>query len=415
MTRTGPKPSTTNTFHSDAVKYHEHGHLFRECPLNNAHKEGNPEGRKDKDEFVQLARKRRQGGRKQPAQVSKDPSISNKFAILQDQPENPTTPTNPNVPPPDNGPQSTGQRTKRPPQGKESDLPPLDIAQDLQDLLKTEDEDAEMELEEKDLAGVDLEHLEHAYRHQKLYTIPRDQLWKVNKVFLKSSAGSSTQARKSLGIQGSQSKNPNKAQKDEKKRGRKSTNKLIQEIGHFMVNSGQIHLISDNFPPLPTPPVIMKIISWNIRGLNGRSKQKMLRDLILAEKPNILLLQEIKCTSENIDKLLPYCWKQGVVASTDATGTAGGLAILWNTNAVLLENFLTTKWSITTDYRLIGSNKPGHLTNVYGPASPRDKKAFLRSLSYISSLTQYNRWIVGGDFNIIRILEEKKGGSRRLD
>jgi exonuclease III len=159
----------------------------------------------------------------------------------------------------------------------------------------------------------------------------------------------------------------------------------------------------------------MKIISWNIRGLNGRSKQKMLRDLILAEKPDIVLLQETKCTSEDIDRLLPYCWKQGVAASTDATGTAGGLAILWNTNAVLLENFLTTKWSITADYRLIGSNKPGHLTNVYGPASPRDKQAFLRSLSYLSSLTQYNRWTVGGDFNIIRSLEEKKGGSRRLD
>jgi exonuclease III len=159
----------------------------------------------------------------------------------------------------------------------------------------------------------------------------------------------------------------------------------------------------------------MKIITWNIRGLNGRSKQKLLRDLILAEKPEILLLQETKCTSEDIDKLLPYCWKQGAAVSIDATGTAGGLAILWNTNAVLLENFLTTKWSITADYRLIGSNKPGHLTNVYGPASPRDKQAFLRSLRYVSSLAQYKNWTVGGDFNIIRSLEEKKGGSRRLD
>jgi hypothetical protein len=125
--------------------------------------------------------------------------------------------------------------------------------QDLQDLLETKDRDAEMELEEQDLAKVDLEHLKHTYRNQKLYTIPRDQLQKVHKVFLKSSAGSSARASKALGIQGSQSKNPNKTQKDEKKRGRKSTNKLIQEIGHFMVNSRQIHLISNSFPPLPTP------------------------------------------------------------------------------------------------------------------------------------------------------------------
>jgi exonuclease III len=130
----------------------------------------------------------------------------------------------------------------------------------------------------------------------------------------------------------------------------------------------------------------MKIITWNIRGLNGRSKQKLLRDLILAEKPDILLLQETKCTSEDMDKLLPYCWKQGKAVSIDATGTAGGLAILWNTNAIIMDNFITTKWSITVDYRLIGSNRPGHLTNVYGPASPRDKQAFLRSLRYVDSL-----------------------------
>lgn len=80
-----------------------------------------------------------------------------------------------------------------------------------------------------------------------------------------------------------------------------------------------------------------------------------------------------------------------------------------------MENSRTTRWSITTDYRLIGSNKPGHLTRIYGTTTPRDKQAFLKSLSYLPSLTQYNRWIVGGDFNIIRNLEEKTGGSRRLD
>jgi hypothetical protein len=120
--------------------------------------------------------------------------------------------------------------------------------------LETEDGDADMELEEQELARVDLEHLAHAYRHQKLYTIPRDQLQKVHKVFLNSSMGSTAWSRKGLGIQSIQSKNQRKTQKDEKKRGRKSTNKVIQQIGHFMVNSRQVHLILDSFPPLPTPP-----------------------------------------------------------------------------------------------------------------------------------------------------------------
>jgi len=139
---------------------------------------------------------------------------------------------------------------------------------------------------------------------------------------------------------------------------------------------GQLRANAPNlkqFPSPPHPPIIMKIISWNIRGLNGRRKQKSLRDLIFAEKPDVLLLQETKCSNEDLNKLLSYCWKQGEAVSTAAAGTAGGLVVLWNPATVQLENFTTTRWSITTDYRPIGSNKPGHITNVYGPANPREK------------------------------------------
>jgi hypothetical protein len=115
-------------------KCHEHGHLFRECPVNNAQKEGNPEVSKDKDGFVQPAGKRRQGVRRQPAQVSKDPSTSNKFAILQDQEGEPVTHAHPTVPPPGIEPQSTSQGMERPSQIKEPDLTPPDTAKDPQDL-----------------------------------------------------------------------------------------------------------------------------------------------------------------------------------------------------------------------------------------------------------------------------------------
>jgi hypothetical protein len=216
-------------------------------------KDGNLERSKDKEGFVQPAGRRRQGGRKQLTQVSKDPSTNNKFAILQDQSENPTPPANLNAPLPHNDPQTEGPGPAQLPKNRERKPAPLSLARETTGLQEAEDGDEEMEMEEPDLTRVDLEHLEHACRHQKLYTIPRDQLRKVHKLFLNSSVGSSARDSKSLRIHGSQIKNSSKGQKDEKKRGRKSTNKLIQEIGNFMVNSGQIHLISDSFPPLPTP------------------------------------------------------------------------------------------------------------------------------------------------------------------
>jgi len=72
----------------------------------------------------------------------------------------------------------------------------------------------------------------------------------------------------------------------------------------------------------------MKIISWNIRGLNGHSKQRLLWEIIIAEQPDTMLLQETKRTMEEIDRVLSCCWKQGKGIHIDAMGSAGGLAIL---------------------------------------------------------------------------------------
>jgi exonuclease III len=140
----------------------------------------------------------------------------------------------------------------------------------------------------------------------------------------------------------------------------------------------------------------MKLISWNIRGLNGHSKQRLLRDRIIVDQPDILLLQETKCVGEEMNQILSRCWKQGKMMNIDSKGAAGGLAILWNPNTVLLENFFTTRWTISAEYRLIGSNKPSFLTNVYGPATQGDKLNFIQNLDRLATLIRDRRWILGG-------------------
>jgi hypothetical protein len=113
--------------------------------------------------------------------------------------------------------------------------------------------DPDMDLEDQELEGIDMVHLEQAFREQPLYTIPPDQLRKVHKVFLNSSVGGKAQANTNLRIQKETSKEQRKTTKEEKKRGRKPKHQLIQDIGNLLVNSGQIHLISDSFPPLQPP------------------------------------------------------------------------------------------------------------------------------------------------------------------
>jgi len=49
---------------------------------------------------------------------------------------------------------------------------------------------------------------------------------------------------------------------------------------------------------------MMKILSWNIRGLGHPSKVAALRDLIISEKPGIIMLQETKQNHKGMNKVI---------------------------------------------------------------------------------------------------------------
>jgi len=87
----------------------------------------------------------------------------------------------------------------------------------------------------------------------------------------------------------------------------------------------------------------MKFISWNARGINGLSKHRMLYRKIHQEKPTILLIQETKRNSDNIQDLLLRLLKNSNSIAVDAAMAFGGLAIAWNPTTIILNDFTTTK------------------------------------------------------------------------
>jgi hypothetical protein len=82
---------------------------------------------------------------------------------------------------------------------------------------------------------------------------------------------------------------------------------------------------------------------------------------------------------------------------------------------VTLLHPLSTRNTLTALYKEVASSKDGAITNVYGPQSMQDKERFIRSLHYVQTLIHTPHWIIGGDFNMILTLEEKVGGSKRLE
>lgn len=55
----------------------------------------------------------------------------------------------------------------------------------------------------------------------------------------------------------------------------------------------------------------MNLISWNIRGLNGPKKGRLLKNMLTEEKPTILFLQETKCNQAILEKVVAKAWSGG--------------------------------------------------------------------------------------------------------
>jgi len=109
----------------------------------------------------------------------------------------------------------------------------------------------------------------------------------------------------------------------------------------------------------------MKLISWNIRGLNSPKKGRLLKRMLMEEKPTILFLQETKCNSTVLEKVVAKAWPGGLVTAVDAQGASGGLAVLWDARMIQLANIHANKHFIQAIFHIIGTNIYGHITNVY--------------------------------------------------
>ena len=92
----------------------------------------------------------------------------------------------------------------------------------------------------------------------------------------------------------------------------------------------------------------------------------------------------------------------------DASRDAGGLGLLWNPNLVSMTNLVASRYMLSACFHILGTAIRGVITNVYGPFQQVRKPAVLEELCTLSDWVGKEHWIIGGDFNLIRSLDEKK-------
>ena len=159
----------------------------------------------------------------------------------------------------------------------------------------------------------------------------------------------------------------------------------------------------------------MKLISWNIRGCSNPRKWKAINHKLKHESLDILFLQETKCSFGGLAKIKDKIWKGNQVMAIDAAGQSGGIAILWQPRSVEFSNCRANKFTLMAYFCFLDSGVRGTAGNIYGPSCFHEKHSFMGFLNWLQEQAEQGPWVLGGNFNLIANLGEKKGGRRTLD
>ena len=101
------------------------------------------------------------------------------------------------------------------------------------------------------------------------------------------------------------------------------------------------------------------------------------------------------------------------VMAIDSRGTSGGIAILWNPAEIVVEGWIGLSGILSGTFRKIGSNEKIQISTVYGPPIPGEREVFLQDIRKLNEMHKEKYWLLGGDFNMLLNLAEKRGGIRR--
>lgn len=151
----------------------------------------------------------------------------------------------------------------------------------------------------------------------------------------------------------------------------------------------------------------MKIVSWNVRGINASDKRGKIHKFLESSKANIVLLHETKLSQETFQKSLAK-WPRWSSVHFPSMGASGGLAILWK--PFTIQGHLIQQQANWKMLQVLDFDVSFNLFNVYGPTSTEENLKTWDQLPMLIQSQNSHQVILGGDFNAILNQNEKIGG-----
>eukprot|EP00253_Pinus_taeda_P023924 PITA_23924 len=130
--------------------------------------------------------------------------------------------------------------------------------------------------------------------------------------------------------------------------------------------------------------------------------------------PYMIFIQETKCSIQKIKQIHNKWLNKFEFLEVKAENTVGGILTLWNPQKVIIVDAEATRNYLSAIIQPMGMSETFLVTSVYGPQRIDEKLRFLNSLEDLRRRHEEIPWVIGGDFNMIKSLSEKKRGTRIL-
>jgi hypothetical protein len=154
-----------------------------------------------------------------------------------------------------------------------------------------------------------------------------------------------------------------------------------------------------------------RLISWNVRGLNQRTKRLKIGNLLRQWKANIICLQETKLDLIS-NRIVKSLWGSQFAdrCYLPSSRASGGILLMWDRRVVEKLEAQVGEYVVACSFRNCADNFTWAFARVYGPNLDPLCRSLWDELAGLLSLWDLP-WCIGGDFNVIRFPCERSGAA----